>query len=189
MSLIFIGNSILLGIGLSMDAFSISMASGLSEPDMPRSRMGIIAGIFAVFQFLMPMAGWCCVHFILEIFSALSPYIPWVSLCLLTALGLLMIRDGLTGGEESAALRKGFIGLLVMAIATSIDALSVGFTIEKYTASDALTASAIIGIVTFAVCLAGIRLGKRFGMKLADKAVILGGGILIAVGLELALVG
>lgn len=96
-----------------------------------------------------------------------------------------MIKDGLTGEEEAVYSQVHMKALLLQGIATSIDALSVGFTIAEYDASDALLASLIIGITTFFICIAGIVLGRRFGMKLADKATILGGIILIAIGIEI----
>lgn len=189
MSLFFFVNCILLGIGLSMDAFSLSMASGLAEPAMPRRRMITIAAVFGSFQLLMPLIGWGCVFFILDLYASLRPYIPWAAFCILSALGLLMIRDSLTGNGESAFLRKGFTGLLVMGIATSIDALSAGFAIAGYDAAHALAASVIIGAVTFCICLLGLWAGKHCGMRFTGRAVIFGGLILIAVGLEAVLIG
>ena len=187
-SFLFFLNSILLGVGLAMDAFSVSLANGLNEPRMGAGRMCAIAGVYAGFQFLMPMAGWLCVRTVVEVFSAFQRFIPWIALALLVWIGGKMLFDGLHGdGEETAAVGKGT--LLVQGVATSIDALSVGFTIEEYPISMALVSALIIAVVTFGICLCGLALGKRFGTKLAGKASILGGLILIAIGLEIFLKG
>ena len=189
---LFILNSILFGVGLAMDAFSVSMANGLREPDMKTGRMCIIAGTFAFFQILMPLLGWVCVHTIAEMFEGFQRLIPWIALLLLGYIGGKMLLEGLRGeesepGAETAAV--GWSGLMLQGIATSIDALSVGFTIAEYSWRAALTEALIIGIVTFLICLAGLRIGKFFGMRLAGKASILGGVILIAIGLEIFLTG
>ena len=76
----FFFNSILLGVGLAMDAFSVSMANGLNEPTMKKNRMSMIAGVFAFFQFLMPMIGWICVHTIVQYFQMFEKFIPWIAL-------------------------------------------------------------------------------------------------------------
>ncbi len=110
---------------------------------------------------------------------------PWAALVLLVAIGGLMIRDGLSGEEEDVKVSVGFRYLLIQGLATSMDALSVGFTLAEYPFAKAMLASIIIGVVTFAICIAGLFLGKCFGMKLADKATILGGAILIGIGLEI----
>ena len=189
---LFILNSILFGVGLAMDAFSVSMANGLREPDMKTGRMCIIAGTFAFFQILMPLLGWVCVHTIAEMFEGFQRLIPWIALLLLGYIGGKMLLEGLRGeesepGAEAAAV--GWSGLMLQGIATSIDALSVGFTIAEYSWRAALTEALIIGVVTFLICLAGLRIGKFFGMRLAGKASILGGVILIAIGLEIFLTG
>ena len=189
---LFILNSILFGVGLAMDAFSVSMANGLREPDMKTGRMCTIAGTFAFFQILMPLLGWVCVHTIAEMFEGFQRLIPWIALLLLGYIGGKMLLEGLRGeesepGAEAAAV--GWSGLMLQGIATSIDALSVGFTIAEYSWRAALTEALIIGIVTFLICLAGLRIGKFFGMRLAGKASILGGVILIAIGLEIFLTG
>ena len=185
MSGLFILNSVLLGVGLAMDAFSVSLANGLANHFLRIRTMCFIAGTFGFFQWLMPMTGWVCVNRIVDLFQVLLPLVPWASLVLLVAIGGLMIRDGLSGDEEDVKVSVGLCYLLLQGFATSMDALSVGFTLAEYPFAKAMLASIIIGIVTFAICLAGLFLGKRFGMKLADKATILGGAILIGIGLEI----
>ena len=190
---LFVLNSILFGVGLAMDAFSVSIANGLNEPKMPVRRMLLIAGTFAVFQTAMPLTGWLCVHSIAEAFQAFQPFIPWIALALLLFIGIKMILEGRkeetdkAEEEETRLLRGG--ALLVQGIATSIDALSVGFTIAEYTWVFALIESVIIGLVTFGICIAGVKLGKTVGMKLAGKASIFGGIILILIGLEIFITG
>lgn len=186
----FFANSILLGIGLAMDAFSVSMANGLNEPNMSKSRVGLIAGVFAFFQFLMPLVGWICVYTAVQRFSIFSRFIPWIALVLLTFIGGRMLLEGLRSKdalEEKNAV--GFTALLLQGVATSIDALSVGFTISAYNWIMALICCLLIALVTFCICLCGLLLGKRFGVQLSGKASILGGGILIFIGLEIFLSG
>ena len=186
-SFLFILNSVLFGIGLAMDAFSVSLANGLHEPGMPLSRGLVIAGTFALFQTLMPMLGWFCVHSVAEAFQAFQRFIPWIALALLVYIGVKMILEGLHGHQEKGALKGG--ALFVQGVATSIDALSVGFTIAEYHPVSALIESLIIGAVTFGICLAGVRLGGKIGAKLSGKAPVLGGVILILIGIEIFVTG
>ncbi len=187
MDFLFFFNSILLGIGLAMDAFSVSLADGLSEPDMARSRLCTIAGTFGVFQTAMPLIGWFCVCFIASLFNAFQKFIPWIGFLLLLFIGGKMLIEGIQNKTESDTAGTGFGLLLLQGVATSIDALSVGFTISEYHFTKALTASLIIGLVTFVICLAGLQIGRKFGTRLAGKASILGGIILIGIGLEILL--
>ena len=188
-SFVFFLNSVLLGVGLAMDAFSVSLANGLHDPRMSRRRGTIIAGTFAVFQAAMPMLGWVCVHTIVEMFSSFEVFIPWIALALLGYIGGKMLVEGIKGeeAEEAAELSAG--ALFVQGVATSIDALSVGFTISEYGWLMALVCSLIIAVVTFFLCAAGLSLGKKFGTKLSGKASVLGGVILIGIGLEIFVTG
>ncbi|MDE7446285.1 MAG: manganese efflux pump MntP family protein [Lachnospiraceae bacterium] len=188
-SVLFFFNSILLGVGLSMDAFSVSLANGLSEPEMNRKKMSAIAGVFAFFQALMPMIGWICVHTMVQYFKAFEKMIPWIALLLLSFIGGKMVIEGRKNKEEVRNTEIGLAALLVQGIATSIDALSVGFTIAGYNFTMALVCALIIAAVTFLICLAGVLAGKRFGTKLSDKAAIFGGSILIVIGLEIFITG
>ena len=188
--MLFFVNSVLFGIGLAMDAFSVSMANGLQEPDMKTERMCVIAGVFALFQILMPLMGWLCVHTVAELFSGFNRLVPWIALLLLLFLGGKMILESRSGPEEGNGISAvGLAGLLLQGVATSIDALSVGFTIAEYSWQEALAESLIIGAVTFVICMQGLRLGKHFGTKLAGRASLLGGLILIGIGLEIFLRG
>ncbi len=186
----FFFNSILLGIGLAMDAFSVSLANGLNEPKMPTQKMCGVAGVFSFFQYLMPMLGWICVHTIAEKFKAFEKCIPFIALILLLFIGGKMVLEGMRvkqDGEEQSAVGIG--GLMIQGVATSIDALSVGFTIAEYDLTKALICGAVIAAVTFLICVTGVALGKRFGTGLSDKASVLGGAILIFIGIEIFISG
>ncbi len=200
---LFFFNSALLGVGLAMDAFSVSAANGLAEPNMKKSKEFSISGTFAFFQFLMPMLGWILVRFAAEQFTAFQKAVPYIALVLLLFIGGKMLYEGIKNkgdddingengekSEEATAVTKlTLLRLLVQGIATSIDALSVGFTIAEYKVTEALVCSAIVAAVTFGICVAGTYIGKKFGTKLAGKATILGGVILIIIGLEIFIKG
>lgn len=188
---LFFFNSILLGIGLAMDAFSVSLANGLNEPQMSKKKMLSIAGTFGFFQALMPTVGWLCVHTIVEYFTAFEKCIPWIALILLLYIGSKMLREGLTSkGEDAAeAARLTPHALFIQGVATSIDALSVGFTIAEYSFPVTALCALIIASVTFIICMAGLNIGRKFGTKLAGKATIIGGIILILIGIEIFLNG
>ena len=182
----FFVTSIMLGTGLAMDAFSVSLANGLNEPTMKKSRMFGVAGIFSRFQFAMPMIGWICVSTVARLFGAFEKFIPWVALILLGYIGGKMLYEGIKCKEaEEEKPIVGLKGLLVQGVATSIDALSVGFTISSYNLLEATLACLVIGVVTFFICYVGLGIGKKAGTKLAGKAGILGGVILIFIGLEI----
>lgn len=186
-SLSFFVNSALLGVGLAMDAFSVSLANGLADPSMSRRRMALVAGTFAFFQFLMPMIGWLCVRTVAAVFAAFQRAVPWIALALLGFIGGKMLYEGSVRRQDAEPERLGGGALLMQGVATSIDALSVGFTIERYGWAQALAASTIIAAVTFAICVGGLLIGRRFGTRLAGKANILGGAILLLIGLEIFL--
>ncbi len=184
-------NSILLGIGLAMDAFSVSLANGLNAPCISKKKSMMISGTFAFFQALMPLIGWILVSTVLAYFHALNRWIPWLALALLSFIGIKMILDAKknNGACDSHPTVLSFGMLIVQGIATSIDALSVGLTIAEHSFLMALVSALIIGVITFFICLAGVELGKKFGTRFAGKANIFGGVILIAIGLEIFITG
>ncbi len=196
----FVLNSILLGVGLAMDAFSVSIANGLNEPGMSRKKTYGIAACYAFFQFAMPMIGWFCVHTIASYFKVFQKFIPWIALILLLYIGGQMLFEGIRRiknkceenpdncgcGTKAVLTRKT---LIMQGIATSIDALSVGFTTARYGTGAAFSSSLIIAVVTFVICMIGLLFGKKFGERLSEKATILGGIILIAIGIEIFVTG
>lgn len=186
----FVFTAVLLGVALAMDAFSVSLAGGLNEPKMKRQRMCLIAGVFAGFQALMPILGWVFVHTIVSIFRSFEKVIPWIALILLLYLGGKMITEGIARKEEDEIPAATVRLLLLQGIATSIDALSVGFTaFEEYDFSAAAVAALIIAAVTFAICIAGLFIGRKLGTAIGGKASILGGIILIIIGLRIFING
>ncbi|MBO5337296.1 MAG: manganese efflux pump [Lachnospiraceae bacterium] len=189
-NLLFFFNSILLGVGLAMDAFSVSLANGLNEPEMKNKKMCGIAGVFAFFQALMPMIGWICVHTIVQYFQAFEKFIPWIALMLLGFIGGKMLKEGIKNEESETEDNKvDLMALLVQGVATSIDALSVGFTIAEYGLIMAIVCALIIAFVTFFICLAGLIIGKKVGTKISNKASLFGGVILIFIGFEIFIKG
>lgn len=185
LNFLFFTNSILLGVGLAMDAFSVSLVNGLNEPNMNAKQTFKIAGVFAVFQGLMPMIGWLFVNTILQYFEKFEKAIPWISLALLLFIGGKMLIEGIKAKDsdvEKVTIRNSTI--LVQALATSIDALSVGFTIANYNFFMVFICVLIIALVTFLICILGIEIGKKIGTKLSNKATIFGGIILIFIGIE-----
>jgi putative Mn2+ efflux pump MntP len=176
-----------LGFGLAMDAFSVSLANGLHEPKMKFPRVALIAGTFAVFQGLMPLIGWVLITTVAHFFGAIEVVIPWIAFGLLGYIGGKMIYDGVKcrDCEDCECGRLTFGLLMVQGIATSIDAMSGGVTMatDRYLFTDVLVSVAIISAMTFAICVAGIYIGKVFGTKLANKASLFGGSILILIGI------
>ena len=190
-------NSLLLGVGLAMDAFSVSIANGIIEPDMKKGRMIKISGVYAVFQMMMPLIGWILVTTVANIFTSFSKLIPWIALILLLFIGGKMVIEGIKerkkGKEEeekkTETSKLTFGALMLQGVATSIDALSVGFTISEYSLLQAFASSLIIGVVTLVICLIGLIFGKKIGNKFSSIATIIGGVILILIGIEVFVKG
>ena len=188
--------AVLLGAALAMDAFSVSVANGLADGGIKAKKVAAIAGTFATFQFVMPMLGWLLVHTAIDYLNWFEKLVPWIALVLLSLIGLKMITDGISEmrakdkGEEAAGKsgtgeRLGAGLLIVQGVATSIDALSVGFASAAYDAAEALLSSLIIGAVTFLICAAGCLMGRRLGSVIGKYATIFGGLILIAIGIRI----
>lgn len=185
----FVITSIMMGVGLAMDAFSVSMANGLNEPDMKARKMLLIAGVFGGFQALMPLIGWVCVHTVVQYFKVFEKFIPWIALALLLYIGGKMLIEGIKNQDNDETAGVGFGALLVQGIATSIDALSEGFVIAEYNWQAAIAAALIIAAVTFVICVFGVFIGKKFGTVLSNKAQIFGGIVLIIIGVEIFVTG
>ncbi len=173
-----------------MDAFSVSLANGLDDAGMRKRRMSAIAGTFAVFQTLMPLLGWICIHTIASVLEFFEKLVPWIALVLLLLIGGKMLFESIRGQEEEGDKKPVSVGgLMLQGIATSIDALSVGFTIAYYDLAAAVLEALIIGVVTFIICIAGLKIGKKIGTSLSGKASVLGGLILIFIGAEIFIKG
>ena len=193
MDFLFIFNSLALGIGLAMDAFSVSLANGLGAPRMCRRKALFIASVFGIMQGAMPLIGWILVHTVVEKFRVIEAAIPYIALALLGYIGVKMLLDGLkevkcahcSANPDACKKELTVATILVQGVATSIDALSVGFTISDYNEIQAVVCALLIAVVTFAICFAGVILGKKFGTALAGKSAIFGGAILIFIGLEI----
>ena len=195
-TLIWILTAIGLGAGLAMDACAVSMSNGLAEPKMKLGKIFTSAGFFGVFQIIMPIFGYLAVTVLSatlgENFTRIFGYlVPWIALTLLLILGIKMIVEGIKEGKDSnkeneESVKKLTIGgLFVQAIATSIDALSVGVIYGNVVPLEAYTTFLIIGIVTFGISVAAVFIGKKFGTIFSNKATIAGGIILCAIGLEI----
>ncbi len=190
MDFMFFLNAIAFGVGLAMDAFSVSMANGLNEPAMGKRKMLGISATFTFFQFLMPLIGYFCVHTIANLFESFQKFIPWIALILLCFIGGKMLAEGIKNkNEDEEKPAVGFAALMIQGVATSIDALSVGFTIAQLSWAEAIVEALIIGAVTFIICTCGVYIGKKFGTHLAGKASIFGGAILIFIGIEIFISG
>ena len=197
----FVINSVLLGVGLAMDAFSVSIANGLHNPSMKSREKAKIAGVFAGFQFIMPVFGWLFVCFLLESFIMFQKWIPWIALILLLYIGGKMVYEGFSkdskedyekaDDEFKKKTNRGDTGsvsnsdLVIQGIATSIDALSAGFTMSNYTVSMALSGSLIIAVVTYIICKIGLKIGIKVGNDFSKKASVFGGCILIFIGVKI----
>ncbi|MGN1164116.1 MAG: manganese efflux pump MntP family protein [Candidatus Ornithospirochaeta sp.] len=190
LNLLFI-NSIFLGFGLALDAFSVSVADAMAEGGMKRGKKIEIALVFGIFQALMPLFGWVCVKWAADRFTLFQKAIPYIALALLVYLGGKMILEArkCEVGEECRIGKITFPVLITQGIATSIDALSVGFAIAEYTFLEALLSSTIIGVTTSIICVIGLEVGKKVGAKFSSRATLFGGCILIAIGLEIFVEG
>ena len=164
----------------------VRMPNGLMHPKMKVSKVLFIGLLFGLFQMGMPLIGYL-VGSVFEEF--ISHFTPWIALILLGFIGGKMLFDGFKKDEEEKESVLDLKELLIEGVATSIDALSVGFTISDYDLTKALLCAAIIAVLTFVICFAGVMIGKKAGTKLAGKAGIFGGSILIFIGLEIFVKG
>lgn len=178
---------LLLSLGLAMDAFSVSVCKGLSMKKIDYKGAFITALFFGAFQSLMPLIG----YFLGSRFEKfISSYDHWVAFILLGFIGGKMIYEVYKGDEKEMATeyRLDIKELIILAVATSIDALAVGvvFAAQKTALLYSVT---VIGVVTFAVCFAGVIIGNRFGNKYEKKAELAGGVVLILIGIKLLIDG
>lgn len=174
---------ILIAVGLAMDAFAVSVGKGLSVSRV-EPRHAISAGLwFGGFQALMPIAGYLLGSSFAHVVSSVD---HWIAFGLLLLIGLNMIRETLWGDDEGHDSDFGARKMFVMAVATSIDALTIGITLA-FLNVNIWVAAAVIGVITFALSAIGVHLGSRFGAKVGSKAGILGGVVLICLGIKILL--
>lgn len=190
----FIIESILLGVGLAMDASAVSMTNGMKYKNINIKKIFLIAFMFGFFQALMPFIGYLLGS---QFTSFLGKFTPYIALILLGYVGGKMLYDGIKNNQNKDDLNNiekendnlKYKTLFIQAIATAIDALTVGIVMINYKFSELLISISIIAIVTFILSFISVFLGKKFGVLLNDKAEILGGIILISIGLEIFISG
>lgn len=173
----------LLGVGLSMDAFAVSICKGMACQKVKLYHMGLAGLWFGGFQMMMPVIGYF-------LGSRLAVYIEkfdhWIAFLLLAGIGINMIREALSGEEEDGDASFAPLTMFLMAVATSIDALAVGLTLA-FLKTSLWTAVLIIGATTFCFSAAGVRIGSLFGGYFKSRAEIAGGAILLIIGLRILL--
>ena len=175
---------LLLGIGLSMDAFAVSICKGLSAKRLQTRHYLIIGAWFGGFQALMPTIGF----FLGSTFEQyITAFDHWVAFVLLSAIGAGMIKESLSKEESNGNDSFSFKTMLLLALATSIDALAVGITFALLPDGHVPLAVCLIGITTFVCSAAGLKVGNLFGLKYKAKAELAGGIILILIGLKILL--
>ena len=180
-------SAVLLGVGLSMDAFAVSVCKGLAVGKVKTSHMATAGAWFGGFQMLMPLIG----YFLGASFhSYIEKYDHWVAFALLVLIGINMLREALSkkdAEEENTNASFGFKTMFVMAVATSIDALAVGIALAMEPETNIWLSIACIGVTTFLLSAAGVKIGSIFGSKFKRKAEVTGGVILILLGLKILL--
>lgn len=177
MGIHFLLNVIGMGLGLAADAFSVAFASGIQDIGMSRKKANRIALYFGFFQFLMPLLGYLIFHLLANCFVMIMQFVPWLSFFILTFLGLKLIL------EKPKSCSYLSQKLLSLALATSIDALSVGLMLATYTFLQMLVAAIIIGLITYLLCLVALIIGRKIGQNLLTYATIVAGFILISIGI------
>ena len=181
---------LLLAVGLSMDAFAVSICKGLAMKKLTLKHMIIVGAWFGGFQGLMPMTGYLLG---IQFSRFINSVAPWIAFALLALIGINMIRESFSKEEDEETDALGFKTMLLMAIATSIDALAVGITfacvpvniIEATALINTVIAVIIIGITTFILSMIGVKVGNIFGTKYKNKAEFTGGVILIMLGIKI----
>ena len=182
---------LLTSVGLSMDASAVGMTNGLNEPKMPLRKILLVALFYGLFQGLMPLVGYLCASIFAQAVASVAPYI---ALALLGFIGGKMIFEACKKEEECEKKSLTIGTLTVQAIATSIDALAVGITLLAYDTIGTLALNVflvctIFCVVTFALTVGAIYIGKKVGSILADKAELVGGIILVCIGLKIFIEG
>lgn len=178
----------LVGIGLSMDAFAVSICKGLAMPAVNKKQALLIGAYFGVFQALMPLAGWLLGS---QFARHVTKLAPWIAFVLLAWIGGSMLRESLSKKEEDEEVEPAELRhkeLFLLAVATSIDALAVGVSFSMVELSVPIgAAAALIGCITFAISVGGVFVGHIFGARYKNRAEFVGGAILILIGVKILL--
>ncbi len=169
----------LLAVGLSMDAFAVAVCKGLATPKITLKKACVVGLWFGVFQALMPTLGYLVGYRFQEKITAID---HWIAFALLVFIGANMIRESFSKEEEGANASLAFKEMLLLAIATSIDALAVGVTFAFLPDIPILPAVSFIGVITFLLSALGMKVGNVFGTKYKSRAELVGGIILILIG-------
>ena len=173
----------LIGLGLSMDAFAVSICKGLSMNKLNKKNVLIIALYFGIFQSIMPLIGYALSS---SFQNALEAIDHWIAFLLLASIGGNMIKESIFPSETAINANTDFKTMLLLAVATSIDALAIGITFALLDIN-IFTSITIIGIITFIISFLGVKIGNKFGDKFRGKAELIGGIILILIGLKILL--
>ena len=178
----------LVGIGLSMDAFAVSICKGLAMPAVNKKQALLIGAYFGVFQALMPLAGWLLGS---QFARHVTKLAPWIAFVLLAWIGGSMLRESLSKKEEDEEVEPVELRhkeLFLLAVATSIDALAVGVSFSMVELSVSIGAAAVlIGCTTFAISVGGVFVGHIFGARYKNRAEFVGGAILLLIGVKILL--
>ena len=178
----------LVGIGLSMDAFAVSICKGLAMPAVNKKQALLIGAYFGVFQALMPLAGGLLGS---QFARHVTKLAPWIAFVLLAWIGGSMLRESLSKKEEDEEVEPVELRhkeLFLLAVATSIDALAVGVSFSMVELSVSIgAAAALIGCTTFAISVGGVFVGHIFGARYKNRAEFVGGAILILIGVKILL--
>ena len=175
---------VLLAVGLAMDAFAVSICKGLAMGKIQWKNMLIIGIWFGAFQAKMPAIGYFLGR---SCYDLIADYDHWIAAGLLFIIGANMIREALSGDEENVDADVGFRVMLILAIATSIDALAVGISLAMDGGENIFVSAGIIGAITALISMAGVKIGSIFGDRFGTKAEVLGGIILILIGAKILL--
>lgn len=174
----------ILAVGLSMDAFAVSVCKGLAMKKAPAKAMMVCGAWFGGFQALMPLIGYFLGSLFIDAISAID---HWIAFALLAIIGINMLREALNGEEETADADLSVKTMFLMAVATSIDALAVGISLAMAGVSNIFLAVLLIGVTTFVLSAIGVRVGNVFGSRYEKKAELMGGVILILLGVKILL--
>ena len=173
----------ILAVGLAMDAFAVAICKGLSIRTLKVGQMLLVGLWFGAFQGLMPAIGYLLGYNFADLIVSVD---HWIAFVLLAIIGGNMIREALTGDEEDCDPSLAFGVMLMLAVATSIDALAVGVTFA-FLKVNIVAAVLFIGVLTFAISAAGVKIGNLFGAKYKSKAELFGGMVLILIGTKILL--